>query len=144
VVRTVAFSTVPRVLEGVVVSDVGTGLETVVVKFVRGVWGFSHETGEREINWVGATREDAIEVFNGGLRSYSWSRPGLRHLARLEAMDNFWREQVGVDEVQIEGDAGWEAVVTEGTAVLTDPRAGKVVVLEFALAGAGERAAGAA
>jgi hypothetical protein len=51
---------------------------------------------------------------------------------------------VGVDEVQIEGNASWEAVMTEGAAVSTDPGAGEVVVLEFALAGAGERAAGAA
>jgi hypothetical protein len=60
-------------LEGVVVSDVGTGLETVVVEFVRGVWGFSYEASEREVDWVRAAREDAIELFDGGLRPYPWS-----------------------------------------------------------------------
>ena len=45
-VRTVAFSAVPRMLEGVVVSDVSTGLEAVFVELVRGVRGLPYKAGE--------------------------------------------------------------------------------------------------
>jgi hypothetical protein len=40
-------TTVPRVFEGVVVSDVSAGLEAVLVELVCGVWGFSYKAGER-------------------------------------------------------------------------------------------------
>jgi hypothetical protein len=85
-----------------------------------------------------------IELLDGGLGSYSWSRPGLRHLARFEAVNDVWGEQVGVDKVEVEGDASWETVQAEGAAVSKDSRAGEGVKLEFALASAGECAAGTA
>lgn len=68
----------------------------------------------------------------------------MRHLARFEAVNNVWGEQMSVDKVEVEGDASWEAARAEGAAVSTDSRAGKGVKVEFALASAGECAAGAA
>jgi hypothetical protein len=51
---------------------------------------------------------------------------------------------VGVDEVEVEGDASGETARAEGAAMSKDSRADKGVKLEFALAGAGERATGTA
>jgi hypothetical protein len=81
VVRAVWFSAVPRVLEGVDVSDVDAGLEMVVVELVRGVWGPPNKASEGKVDWVRSARENAVEVFDGGLRSHSWSGPSLGHLA---------------------------------------------------------------
>jgi hypothetical protein len=68
----------------------------------------------------------------------------LRHLARFEVVDDVWGEQMSVDKVEVEGDASWESARAEGAAVSKDSRAGEGVKVEFALASAGECAAGAA